>query len=156
MANHEKELQTAKLTLEEILQAYSNLNEKYQEQKKDLHWAKDELAKCGIGLVKNEPDEESEDSQDQDIQERARLAIDQMDKTTKSIRQFEQQRVQAESQTNRAQTHRAQIAQLQSKMTPQTSSTNSFLPNSMVHIKQFISTTTKKYLKNLFCPSFFV
>jgi septation ring formation regulator EzrA len=114
VTTHEKELVTAKNSLQEILEAYTELSAKYHEQKKELEITRDELERNlkenEIGIVKREFAEEQHQQQqtisvvhfnEQDIRERARKAIDQMEKTTRSMRLFEQQRVQAEAQLNR-------------------------------------------------------
>lgn len=86
---HEKELESAKSSLQDLLLAYTDLSERYQERSRELESVKDELEKClgtsGTFMVKGDENDDDEDEMLQmEARERAQKAIEQIDQVTKS------------------------------------------------------------------------
>ena len=92
VTSHEKELGTAKSSLQELLLAFTELSERYEEKSRELDSVRDELEKClgtsGTFVVKQTA--ESEDDGDeplyyQEVRERAQKAIEQIERATASV-----------------------------------------------------------------------
>lgn len=92
VTSHEKELGTAKSSLQELLLAFTELSERYEEKSRELESVRDELEKClgtsGTFVVKQTA--ESEDDSDeplyyQEVRERAQKAIEQIERATTTV-----------------------------------------------------------------------
>lgn len=92
VTSHEKELGTAKSSLQELLLAFTELTERYEEKSRELDSVRDELEKClgtsGTFVVKRTSENEDDGDEPlyyQEVRERAQKAIEQIERATTTV-----------------------------------------------------------------------
>lgn len=84
VASQERELTAAKLALDEILLAYTDLSERHAEKTDELEAMRDELEKTGTFVLKSEcgDDEDDDDKMKwEEVRERTHKAIEQIERS---------------------------------------------------------------------------